>query len=324
MTVIHSQLKIQLDHVIAEKIVAFYFAQALTELTVLDGGYFASVFLLTLADQRKVVLKIAPDQNKVMNYEQHMIYAEFTALELLRHAGLPVPKVYAFDTSGMFCTDFLLLEFLEGYSYRQVKPQLAPEGIGQINQRIGQHIRTVHRIKSPTFGGLTPNAKRSTSWREVFLELLESVLLNGEQAGVELPRAYAQIRQEIHALAYVLEEVKEPCLVLFDLWEGNVLVKPETNELTGIIDLERAFWADPLLEDQFRSLEPDANFMLGYGANPLKMPHALMRRSVYNVFLGCVMVIECTYRKYGTNDFEEYSRGYLADELERFDRLRLT
>jgi Ser/Thr protein kinase RdoA (MazF antagonist) len=323
VTAIHSQMKIQIDKSVAERIAEFYFAQPLAELNVLEGGYFASVFLLTLADQRKVVMKIAPDQEKVMNYEQQIIYAEFNALELLRRQGLPVPTVYTFDTSGMFYSDFLLLEFLEGQSYYQAKPHLSHEIVNQINQQIGQKLWSIHQLKSPTFGGLSPNAKRSISWREIFLGLFENALLDGEQAGVVLPWGYAQIRQEISALAYVFDVVTVPCLVLFDMWEGNILVNSETAKLTSIIDLERAFWADPLLEDQFRNLEPDPNFLLGYGSNPLETPYAHLRRSVYNVFLGCILVIECAYRKYTSPEVEQENRKYLVQELERFDRLRV-
>lgn len=59
------------------------------------------------------------------------------------------------------------------------------------------------------------------------------------------------------------EEVTVPCLVHWDLWEGNVFVSG--GKITGIIDWERALWADPLLELGFRTYDDPADFLEGYG-----------------------------------------------------------
>jgi len=56
-----------------------------------------------------------------------------------------------------------------------------------------------------------------------------------------------------------------PQLVHWDAWDANFFVKD--GKITGILDFERALWADPLMEAQFRALAFGgvSESMRGYG-----------------------------------------------------------
>ena len=53
----------------------------------------------------------------------------------------------------------------------------------------------------------------------------------------------------------VFDEVKEPSLVHWDMWEGNVFVKEK--HVLGIIDWERAMWGEAFMDDsQYQWVKP--------------------------------------------------------------------
>ena len=306
---------------LANQIVGAHCQMALQSLQVIEGGYFASVYAATLDNGLKVIIKTTPEDQFNMTYEKHLIYAEQAALQLLTREQLPVPKILAFDTSRQFLErPFLLLEFIEGITYDKVKATLPEETQAEIAQKIGQMLQQIHCIKGAGFGGIAPDAMRFATWREAFLAMLHSVLTDAQKKNVALPCHPDLLEQQILEVAAVLEFVTEPKLVLFDLWDGNIMIRD--NQFSGIFDLERALWADPLLEYQWKTLAPNSDFLIGYGTNLLLEPTAPLRRSLYNLFLSLIMVIECTYRQYPTPDFEIWARGELQKALDRFEALR--
>jgi fructosamine-3-kinase len=306
---------------LANQIVTAHCQTALQNLTVIEGGYFASVYTAVLENGLKIIIKTTPEDQFNMTYEKHLIHAEYAVLKILTREELPVPKVLAFDTSRQFLErPFLLLEFIEGTTYNTIKESLGASEQSRIETKIGSMLRQINTIKGTGFGGIAPEAMRFNTWREAFLALLHSVLADGQQKNIPLPCNPNLLEQQILEVADVLEVVQEPQLVLFDLWDGNIMIKD--NQLNGIFDLERALWADPLLEYQWKTFNPNPDFLSAYGTNLLLEPTAPLRRCLYNLYLNLIMVIECTYRQYPTPDFETWARNELQKALEKFELLR--
>ena len=86
----------------------------------------------------------------------------------------------------------------------------------------------------------------------------------------------------------------------WDAWDLNFFAKD--GKITGIIDFERALWADPLMEAQFRPVFGDAitNSMRGYGKTSFT-PEEEERCHLYTLHLALVMNTECYYRNYDTD-----------------------
>ena len=61
---------------------------------------------------------------------------------------------------------------------------------------------------------------------------------------------YARIQRVLSECEVYLEELETPSLVDFDCHEGNIFVKQEDGayQIAGIVDLERAFWGDPIAD----------------------------------------------------------------------------
>jgi aminoglycoside phosphotransferase (APT) family kinase protein len=137
---------------------------------------------------------------------------------------------------------------------------------------------------------------------------------------VALPIPYEALYSRIQGYYPVLDEIASPCLVHWDLWDGNIFVDPETRQITGIIDCERALWGDPLMEVNFGAFGVNPALMDGYGQEMLALPAAKTRRALYNVYLWLIMIIECAYRQYDNHDQENWVRPKLIEEMEKLER----
>ena len=73
----------------------------------------------------------------------------------------------------------------------------------------------------------------------------------------------------------------------------------ENKKISGIIDFERALWADPLMEYYFSDFMNNKDFCAGYGINLNELDeNSKIRRKLYNLYLYLVLKIECYYSNY--------------------------
>ena len=130
------------------------------------------------------------------------------------------------------------------------------------------------------------------------------------------PGSYEVLSERLTRCFDVLNEVTTPQLVHWDLWDGNVFVDEKTRHITGIIDFERALWGDPLMEANFRTMDEANAFGEGYSVPMLDTPNKRLRRTLYNVYLYLIMVIEHHYRNYESWDVTNWANGELIKALE--------
>ena len=312
---------------IAQAITATHFgAQAqLAAFSELSDGMFNSAYLLELADGQKIVLKVAPpDDVRVLQYEKNILMTEVEVLRLLRaQTEVPVPEVMAYDTTRrLLPNDFFLMSWVPGLGLHKLRGQLPAGALGAVDRRVGEYVRQINAIHGPLFGYFSQPEFQFHSWRTAFSAMLEQVLRDGRQAGVELPLPYQDIPARLQPFYPLLDEVTTPCLVHWDMWDGNIFVDAQGQSVTGILDCERALWADPLMEVNFGAFGFNPDFMAGYGLDLLASPAARQRRILYNIYLWLIMIIECTYRQFETHDQENWARGKLLEELEKLEESR--
>jgi aminoglycoside phosphotransferase (APT) family kinase protein len=145
--------------------------------------------------------------------------------------------------------------------------------------------------------------------------MLKNVLSDGKEAGVVLPTDYNAFYPLLGSAFGALDEIQISCLVHWDLWDGNIFIDPITKQITGLIDFERALWADPLMEANFGAFGVNPFFLEGYGREMLETNNQKIRHALYDIYLFLIMVIECYYRKYETAQQESWARGKLVAEL---------
>ncbi|WP_025704190.1 phosphotransferase family protein [Paenibacillus graminis] len=285
----------------------------------LTGGFFNTAYDLELSDGRSVILKVAPaGETETLSYEKDIMRAEVEALRLVLAAGkVPVPAVYGFDESlRLIPSPFFFMEKVGGDPYNEVKDNLPEEVRVSIEREVGQYQRLINGIKGERFGlfGQSPDTPTKT-WRETFTAMIHSVLDDGQRLGAVLPASCDEIRQGLEGFLPALEEVTEPRLIHWDLWNGNIFVKD--GAIVSIIDWERALWGDVLMEYYFRHFENSPAFFAGYGAT-FDSPNEQLRIKLYDLYLDLILVIECYSRQYKDENHIRWAFENLQETLKAF------
>jgi aminoglycoside phosphotransferase (APT) family kinase protein len=282
----------------------------------LGEGWFNVVYRMRLTDGRAVVLKIAPPAGvEVMTYERDAMAIELAALRLItERTGVPVPAVDFADQSHELCdADYFFMPYVDADNLGIVRRQLSAADLDAYHAALGAANRELNSIRGPGFGPLA--GPGDASWRTTFIRTVEDVLQDGERRQVGLGWDYGVVRAAVAAHAGSLDEVTDPVYVEWDLWDGNALVRD--GAIVSIIDHERAFYGDPLIEAGFAGTQlpafgNPAAFMRGYGRRELTETEQVRRR-LYCLHLVLVMVIETVYRGHADTAQYDWARGQLTD-----------
>ena len=290
--------------------------------TELKLGWFNAAYNVQLADGREVILKLAPPPGaEVMLYEKNIMATEVATMRLVhQNPAIPVPEIYFYDDAHDICdADYFFMEKVYGDNLEHVKASLPAETQAAIDFHIGGIIREINGFPGTYFGYHGNPDLRGESWKETYLKIVDSVLEDAARKNVEFDFSYDELRAVIQKHAPVLEEITTSCLVHWDAWNPNFFV--QDGRITGIVDFERALWAEPLMEAQFRQLFDNgdsggiSNSLRGYGKRYFTFTEE-QRNHLYSLHLGLVMHVECFFRNYDTDDIFNFSRQYIGLTME--------
>ena len=282
----------------------------------LTEGYFNAAYLVTLADGREVILKIAPPKDvRVMRYEKGIMHAEIEAMQRVESAeGIPAPKVLYVDESGEVCpSSYFFMEKLRGNSLNSVREELSEETIAAAHKESGRICARINAMSCPRFGYPGQEDHQKDEWLPMFREMLHMAFEDARDGNVEEPVTEEELFKLLERDEAAFYAVKEPKLVHWDLWDGNLFV--ENGAVTGVIDWERCLWADPLMEVGFRTYDNDKSFLRGYGIGELS-DEQYTRALWYDIYLLLLMSLETEYRKYEGDGFHMWCTGLLRQQLE--------
>lgn len=317
----HSLTKTPITQDTAQSVLFRHFGSScrISEFHELTDGMYNSAYFIELFDGKRSVLKIAPNPSiKIMRYEKEILRTEVDVLTLVKSkTDLPVPLVAINDyTHNLLESDYFIMEFIDGIPLNKLRDSLSENEARAVDERTGYYLRQMNGIEGKFFGYYSHPERASNNWREAFTLMLRGVLEDGKNEGVILPVEFNSFQSEISKHLSCLGEVQTPRLVHWDLWDGNIFIDPVSKQITGLIDFERACWGDPLMEANFGAFGINPSFLNGYGIEMLSTPMQKERRSLYNIYLYLIMIIECYFRKYDTNQQENWARQKLITELE--------
>lgn len=283
----------------------------------LKEGWFNAVYNVQLSDGREVILKIAPPRDaEVLAYEQNIMVTEVASMRLVReNPAIPVPEIYAFDTTQDVCdSTYFFMEKLTGDNYEQVGASFSPASQAQIDLQIGAIVREINGFTGTYFGYAGNSDLRGATWGEAFLKIIDSVLEDGARKQADFGSTIDDIRRAVLKHASSLEAITTPQLVHWDAWNPNFFVKDD--KVTGILDFERALWADPLMEAHFRAFafEGVSESMRGYGKTTFTHEEN-ERCHLYTLHRALVMKTECSYRMYDSDVVSNLSTQLMASTL---------
>lgn len=276
------------------------------------NGWFGAVYMVALSE-RQLVLKVAPPNSvKVLRYEKGLLAAEAAVNGLVsENTHIPVAPVQFFvSQDGYLGAPYMITDRIEGVTLGSVLKNLTTDQRNEVDCQIGDILSQLHAIQGPSFGMW--NGPHFDNWHDAFLHLTADLQQDAIDASVQVESSFFEL---FHLHAEALREVETPSLVHWDLWDENILINPETLQITGVVDFERAMWGDPLLEWNFK--KPSASLLASYPSYPAD-PYAATRRKLYTLYLALILVIETTYRGF-PKDHLAWCEGELRQAVEALD-----
>ncbi len=282
-----------------------------TEILELTEGYFNVAYRITFSGGRSCILKIAPPKEvRTMSYEKNIMASEVYAMNLVaRKTSLPAAKVLFYDDSCSLCgSPYFFMEELKGASFSSQQEKLSDEVKKQIRIHSGRLNREINQITGDIFGYMGNGDLQGNNWFFVFSQIIEYALKDAEYMSVDLKIRSLQLKECLTLSKPFFQSVTTPCLVHWDLWDGNIFIKD--NQISGLIDWERCVWGDPLMEVGFRTYESHEDFRFGYGKEAFSQEESI-RALWYDIYTLLLVAQECDYRMYDTRDFYDWSTDLL-------------
>jgi aminoglycoside phosphotransferase (APT) family kinase protein len=285
----------------------------------LVDGSFNAAYRLVADNGRCGIVKAAPtDPATLLRHEHGIMRTEAMFYQRAAHV-VPVPQLLYTDFDRRYYdTDILVMSEIPGRAWDpQGQDAAASPGV---RRQLGQLVAQLHTVTGTTFGyPETSVGLWADTWPDAFGLMTEAILRDADDHGVPLP---ASVLDTVEAHRDELAEVTTPALVHFDLWPGNIFVSD--GSVTGLIDAERALWADPLAEfvslTLFRDLDDEPDLMEGYlaggGSAPDDGPSSI-RMTLYRMYLDLLMIAEAAPRGYVQPERERFVRADLDAQLAR-------
>lgn len=295
------------------------------EVTELTGGMFATAYLVVTTDGRELVVKAgqAGDAVGLLRHEHDMLSTE---VDVLRRAAnrpwLRMPRLVHVDASRrLLDAEVMVTTKVPGRRWDTVEDDLSPAAADRAATELGGIMAGLHSITGDRFGYPGDGRRLSgATWPEAFAAVVTAVLDDARDWSVPVPD---DVPVAVERMLPSLGAVRVPALVHMDLWPGNVFVDPASGAVTGVIDAERALWADPLMElagaEPFRTGAPSPALAAGYLAAGGQFdlgPDGLARLALYRLYLNLVMTVEVVPRR--------YQGPWLAPYLDRLAAQRAT
>ena len=273
----------------------------------LTDGYFNNSYMIEFSNSEKVVLKVAPqDALQVLTYEKNLMHTEVTVLKELSKIGIPVPKILFYDDTRLLIDgEYFFMTFLPGVPMNHLKDKIPPKQYENISQRLGQYAREISKVTSSYFGFIGDKERQFQSWYSCYKRMIMDLIDDANHIQLPLPFSKKEALDLINRYKTELDSVLNPALVHKDLWEGNIFLDENSFEITGIIDCERALYAEPLMESVCGFLDENEKFMSHFYGIKLDR-HEQTRIRLYKFYLYLLMFVEVPYRQYDDEGFKKW------------------
>ena len=309
----------QSDFVI-KKIYETYFQKNADNLniSILSGGLKTAVYLIDDGIE-KVVLKIAPkDETKMISADRNILWWEAKMLKLMNEYDIPTPKFIAYDDSGNICqSPYILMSYIEGKNYLEIKETLSDEEIANIEYQLGAISKKICSIKGNDFFlPSQPNKKFNNNF-EFVLNLFDLLLNDAKTKNIDLgDNTYNIIRNIIYSKKDSLNNITNLCLNHTDIWDGNVIVN--NGKVVGIVDFTDLYVCDELMTFYFHTIDgiTSENFLRGFDNKVLNTDEKI-RIEIYRMYVILKMIVDCELKQYGRFDWMYENLNSKRDILQR-------
>jgi aminoglycoside phosphotransferase (APT) family kinase protein len=252
------------------------------------GGNISAVYELRCAKpDPPVILKVYPDAFHWKMEKELYVYRLLGRIE-----GLPSPSIVSSDNSKeLLPQSYVLMTTLEGRPLSHAGSSLSARELRDIYFQMGTLLAKIHGIALDAFGYITtrvmtPHPTNDAYMRSQFEKKLAEFDAHGGDAALR-----RTVEEYVETHRDLLTQAPTPVLCHDDYHEGNVLVAEEGGKwrVTGIVDVENAVSADPLLDiaktDYYAIQENEAKregFLAGYGRLPMNWRERVQLYKLYH------------------------------------------
>ena len=254
----------------------------------LGGGTFNTAYLITFADQMKVILRVAPPHTEDTYWDEaflmrreHIMQPYFAPVAAL------MPKTLLVDfTHQLINCDYMFQTYIKGERWEDVMGEMTSEENNLLWEQFGTILKQIHHVHGEAFGIACPEFEFPL-WSQAILNHLERTLQSAKSHQLEIPHL-TSIRDLIRANPKQLDEIQIPSLLHGDLWSFNILITRENGpSIVGILDADRSWWGDSMADWTMFILahadqeEGHSHFWKTYG-KPEETQGARFRANVYD------------------------------------------
>lgn len=207
----------------------------LRETRSLAGGSINTTLLLKLKDDRQAVLKITPHRvDRAYADEAHQ-------LELLRHAGVPTPEVFALHIGSLESPySYLLMEYVDGVDFNAAKGCCAPEQFDALQRELAEALLRLHASTGTHFMRVSQQeVPRFDNWPSCYRHIFDAIWHEVEKTNV-LPVKQRKTIAKLHdRLDRLLVCDGPPRLLHWDVWATNILARQDAEgnwRLAALLD----------------------------------------------------------------------------------------
>jgi aminoglycoside phosphotransferase (APT) family kinase protein len=292
----------------------------------LTGGTFNRTFRITLADQSKVILRVAPPQSTELAWEDAFLMRSEHAMQpYFAPVARLMPRTLLVDfTHQLIEQDYMFQSFIDGERWDDAWDQLSPDENNILWNQFGRLMKQIHDVRGELFGLPRPGFQ-FPRWSEAVIDRMERT----RQAATKTQLAaqdLARIIDIVRAHPEQLDEIKVPRLLHGDLWLFNLLITRGNTapSIAGVLDADRAWWGDPMADWTMFILahaeeqEGHSHFWQAYG-QPEDTPGWRFRKTVYDgMHAGTALVWAAGHNDEGTL---EKAEGTLREVFEALPQL---
>lgn len=207
--------------------------------------------------QPPLFLRIAPSDAEVDAgpdwMTSHGLRQEQTVIGMAGPLQRLLPRVVHADWSRtLISRDWILQTSVNGRPWTEIEEELPADQNLALWRQLGELVSQLHQIRGAEFGPPVEGLGHEC-WSDLVRWDVTGLLVDAHRFEID-PAPFQLLVELVNASVKVLDEVDEPRLVHSDLQQHHVFVRRRDDgevEISGLIDLEFARFADPGSESIF-------------------------------------------------------------------------